>query len=143
MLRPFEFDGAMAKQIAQHPNTETITDILRGEKFTSGIMPHSSRDSATYSEPQFIHDLNNFHGYFQGGVYRGAGLFELSSAAKSQSHLRTLLQVLARDMSQGHVDLIASLAASSGAGQLSGVRPATSPHSSRFKRYHAQTKDAS
>jgi hypothetical protein len=110
MLRPFEFDGAMAKQIAQHPNTETITDILRGEKFTSGIMPHSSRDSATSSEPQCINDLNNFHGYFQGGVYRGAGLFELSSAAKSQSHLRTLLQVLARDMSQGHVDLIASLA---------------------------------
>ena len=110
MLRHVEFDGAMAKQIAQHPNVETITDILRGGKFTSGIMPHSSRDSDADSEPQCVRDLNNFHGYFQGGVYRGTGLFGLSDAAKSQSHVRTLLQVLARDMSQGSVDLTESLA---------------------------------
>ena len=76
-------------------------------------MPHSSRDSDADSEPQCVRDLNNFHGYFQGGVYRGTGLFGLfglSDAAKSQSHLRTLLQVLARDMSQGSVDLTESLA---------------------------------
>ena len=76
-------------------------------------MPHSSRDSDADSEPQCVRDLNNFHGYFQGGVYRGTGLFGLfglSDAAKSQSHVRTLLQVLARDMSQGSVDLTESLA---------------------------------
>ena len=39
MLRHVEFDGAMAKQIAQHPNVETITDILRGGSLPQALCP--------------------------------------------------------------------------------------------------------
>lgn len=113
MLRPLEFDGPMTKQIAQHPNAQVLTDILRGRKFCAGIMPYSSTSPDLNSEPQCVVDLNNFHGYFEGGFYRGTGLFGLfglSGKPNDQPHLRTLLQVLARGVSNGEINIADSLA---------------------------------
>lgn len=109
-MRAVHVHGAVAKHIAEHSHAEILRDILHGKKFTTGTMPVSESDSVVGPEPRCVEDLNNFHAYFHGGVYRDSRVFKNIGVGTDQSHLSILLHVLARELTHNGGDLTRSLA---------------------------------